>query len=257
MEKELKRRKSNWSESELMALAEAVAPHFRVLKGKFSAFITSERKNQLWQDIANHLLLSIHAIKGTKFEHLVPLGFFGIIHTFLEWDYLRDTNCLLDLNSQQPPTTQSTSFLNQLLLQEQQLRIELQKQITGIQSQIQANNVVQVAFFVRLRDKITNHHLSTIMVFDDVQLNMGNAYDPHVGTFTAPVEGVYKFDLVLSSNVENGHGEMMHNGVRILDVYADKVMSKFDNFVDFTFVNLYHVRCAIAEPGDTNAETTG
>eukprot|EP00105_Crassostrea_gigas_P011785 XP_011427593.1 PREDICTED: heavy metal-binding protein HIP [Crassostrea gigas] len=164
-----------------------------------------------------------------------------------------DTNCLLDLNSQQPPTTQSTSFLNQLLLQEQQLRIELQKQITGIQSQIQdlrqhvvsceqnnrnlqskyaelstnlsisANNVVQVAFFVRLRDKITNHHLSTIMVFDDVQLNMGNAYDPHVGTFTAPVEGVYKFDLVLSSNVENGHGEMMHNGVRILDVYADKV----------------------------------
>lgn len=90
-----------------------------------------------------------------------------------------------------------------------------------------ANNVVQVAFFVRLRDKITNHHLSTIMVFDDVQLNMGNAYDPHVGTFTAPVEGVYKFDLVLSSNVENGHGEMMHNGVRILDVYADKVNQSF------------------------------
>ncbi|XP_052674029.1 complement C1q tumor necrosis factor-related protein 3-like isoform X2 [Crassostrea angulata] len=138
-----------------------------------------------------------------------------------------DTTCLLDLNSQQSPTTQSTSFLNQLLLQEQQLRIELQKQITGIQSQIQANNVVQVAFFVRLRDKITNHHMSTIMVFDDVQLNTGNAYDPHVGTFTAPVEGVYKFDLVLSSNVENGHGEMMHNGVKILDVYADKVNQSF------------------------------
>lgn len=90
-----------------------------------------------------------------------------------------------------------------------------------------ANNVVQVAFFVRLRDKITNHHMSTIMVFDDVQLNTGNAYDPHVGTFTAPVEGVYKFDLVLSSNVENGHGEMMHNGVKILDVYADKVNQSF------------------------------
>lgn len=84
-----------------------------------------------------------------------------------------------------------------------------------------------MAFFVRLRDKITNHHLSTIMVFDDVQLNMGNAYDPRVGTFTAPVEGVYKFDLVLSSNVENGHGEMMHNGVKILDVYADKVNQSF------------------------------
>lgn len=86
-----------------------------------------------------------------------------------------------------------------------------------------ASNLVQVAFFVRLRDKITNHHMSTIMVFDDVQLNTGNAYDPHIGTFTAPVEGVYKFDLVLSSNVENGHGEMMHNGVNVLDVYADKL----------------------------------
>jgi hypothetical protein len=79
-----------------------------------------------------------------------------------------------------------------------------------------------VAFFVRLRNKITNHHQSTIIVFDDVQLNTGNAYDPHIGTFTAPVDGIYKFDLVLSSDVENGHGEMMHNGVKLLDVYADK-----------------------------------
>ena len=35
-----------------------------------------------------------------------------------------------------------------------------------------------------------------------------------------------------------------------------KVMSKFDKLVDFTFVNLYHVRRAIAEPEVTNAETT-
>ena len=37
----------------------------------------------------SNLLLSIHAIKGTKFDHLVPLGIFEIIHTFLEWNYLR------------------------------------------------------------------------------------------------------------------------------------------------------------------------
>ena len=35
-----------------------------------------------------------------------------------------------------------------------------------------------------------------------------------------------------------------------------KVMSKFDKLVDFTFVNLYHVRCAFAEPEVTNAEST-
>ena len=85
----------------------------------------------------------------------------------------------------------------------------------------------QVAFFVRLRNRITNHHTSTIMVFDDVQLNTGSAYDPHIGTFTTPLEGVYKFDLVLSSDVENGHGEMMHNGVRVLDVYADKTNQRY------------------------------
>ncbi|XP_062583291.1 complement C1q tumor necrosis factor-related protein 3-like [Saccostrea cucullata] len=136
-------------------------------------------------------------------------------------------SCLLNKVDPTPPTTASSSntldsqFTHQLLLQEQQLRIELQKQITGIQSQIQANRQ-EVTFFVRLRNKITNHHQSTIIVFDDVHLNKGNAYDANIGTFTASVDGIYKFDLVLSSDVENGHGEMMHNGVRVLDVYADK-----------------------------------
>ncbi|XP_061184745.1 complement C1q-like protein 2 [Saccostrea echinata] len=176
---------------------------------------------------------------------------------FLLFCSISDINCLLNKAYPTPPTAASSSntldsqFMHQLLLQEQQLRIELQKQITSIQSQIQdlSTNVItcennyrnlqtkfsdlkanlsticnqaQVAFFVRLRNKITNHHQSTIIVFDDVQLNKGNAYDENIGTFAAPVDGIYKFDLVLSSDVENGHGEMMHNGVRVLDVYADK-----------------------------------
>ncbi|XP_078324576.1 cerebellin-1-like [Crassostrea virginica] len=164
--------------------------------------------------------------------------------------FVTGVKCLLHQESL-PSPTQSPDFMHQLLLQEQQLRIELQKQITGIQSQIQdlrhdvakcendnrnlqskyaelstnlsssVHGHQQVAFFVRVRNKITNHHTSTIMVFDDVQLNTGSAYDPHIGTFTSPLEGVYKFDLVLSSAVENGHGDMMHNGVRVLYVYAD------------------------------------
>lgn len=65
------------------------------------------------------------------------------------------------------------------------------------------------------------------MVFDDVQLNMGNVYDFYVGMFIVLVEGVYKFDFVFFFNVENGYGEMMYNGVRILDVYVDKVNQFF------------------------------
>lgn len=42
----------------------------------------------------------------------------------------------------------------------------------------------------------------------------------------------------------------------VTSLFPYKVMSKFDKLVDFTFVNLYHVRCAIAEPEVTNAETT-
>lgn len=37
---------------------------------------------------------------------------------------------------------------------------------------------------------------------------------------------------------------------------AFKIISKFDSFVDFTFVYLQHVTCAIFEHEDTNVETT-
>ena len=41
----------------------------------------------------------------------------------------------------------------------------------------------------------TNHHI----YFDDVKLNLGNAYNPHHGTFTVPVNGTYQLTVTACS----------------------------------------------------------
>ena len=76
----------------------------------------------------------------TSYQYLVK-GFYQELHDMLFAillisHFVTGVKCLLHQESL-PSPTQSPDFMHQLLLQEQQLRIELQKQITGIQSQIQ------------------------------------------------------------------------------------------------------------------------
>ncbi|XP_061169432.1 uncharacterized protein LOC133178742 [Saccostrea echinata] len=52
---DVKRRKPNWTERELFALAEAVAPRSRLFKSKLSLSITADRKQEMWSEIANQL----------------------------------------------------------------------------------------------------------------------------------------------------------------------------------------------------------
>ncbi|XP_061180787.1 myb-related transcription factor, partner of profilin-like, partial [Saccostrea echinata] len=54
-EMDVKRRKPNWTERELLALAEAVAPRSRLLKSKISPSITVDRKQKMWSEIAIQL----------------------------------------------------------------------------------------------------------------------------------------------------------------------------------------------------------
>jgi hypothetical protein len=49
---DLKRRKPNWRERELLSLAEAVVPKVNLLKSKFSPSITAEWKHEAWCEIA-------------------------------------------------------------------------------------------------------------------------------------------------------------------------------------------------------------
>ncbi|XP_052771228.1 complement C1q tumor necrosis factor-related protein 3-like [Mya arenaria] len=60
------------------------------------------------------------------------------------------------------------------------------------------------------------------ILFDNVITNVGNAYDPNSGMFTAPVDGVYVFTAVLMVNSNHAeYLELISGGVKITDVYAD------------------------------------
>ena len=55
---------------------------------------------------------------------------------------------------------------------------------------ITGGNTGFVAFFARLATPFTGSDGQTIP-FDVVDLNVGDAYDPLSGAFTAPVDGIY------------------------------------------------------------------
>uniref|UniRef100_A0A8C5EFK0 Complement C1q-like protein 4 n=1 Tax=Gouania willdenowi TaxID=441366 RepID=A0A8C5EFK0_GOUWI len=69
--------------------------------------------------------------------------------------------------------------------------------------------VRKVAFSTSLRTFGNGHtgafNTETNLIFKHVFENIGNAYNPHTGLFTAPVRGVYHFEFYI-----HGHGDSLH-----------------------------------------------
>lgn len=78
----------------------------------------------------------------------------------------------------------------------------------------------KVAFYAALTDSkgVGPYNTQTVLKFSKVFTNIGNAYSPTTGFFTAPVKGVYYFRFTVCGHTdEGGMGvQLFHNGRSIV-----------------------------------------
>ena len=84
-----------------------------------------------------------------------------------------------------------------------------------------ADNEVTVAFTAGLTHSVVHVGLHQNIVFDHVETNLGNGYNPHHGVFTAPVSGLYFFySSILTGNNEEVWCQIAVNGVQKGSIYG-------------------------------------
>ncbi|KAK3606486.1 hypothetical protein CHS0354_041437 [Potamilus streckersoni] len=130
-----------------------------------------------------------------------------------------------------------TSFLQQLLFEEKQLRMNLEQKVQDLNSRVASlehhtcestceAKQKSVAFMAQLSASIVNPVEGHVIVFDDIITNEGAAYNNVHGIFTAPVNGTYEFSLIVSSppnpsSYHEFHLFLMRNNVQIGYVFLD------------------------------------
>ena len=90
-----------------------------------------------------------------------------------------------------------------------------------------AENEVIVAFTVGLTSTVQHAGPHQNIVFDHVETNVGNGYNPHHGVFTAPVSGLYLFySSILSEHDGEVRAQIVVNGVFKASIYGSN--DRFD-----------------------------
>ncbi|KAL8574116.1 hypothetical protein ACOMHN_060692 [Nucella lapillus] len=105
-----------------------------------------------------------------------------------------------------------------------------------------------VAFTVRFsNDPITDVGQHSILKFDNVQFNLGNAFSPQSGIFTAPESGVYAFHLSLMGSWQWSELSLVKNGAVIDSVHVND--DSFDQGSLFETVHLNAGELVWVQPG--------
>ena len=102
-----------------------------------------------------------------------------------------------------------------------------------------AENDVNVAFTAGLTHSILHAGPHQNIVFDHVETNVGNGYNPHHGVFTAPVSGLYLFySSILSEHGAETWAQIVVNGVNKASIYARGADDRYDQGSQAIVVNL-------------------
>ncbi|XP_048736539.1 complement C1q-like protein 4 [Ostrea edulis] len=95
----------------------------------------------------------------------------------------------------------------------------LKKESASLKATLTASSKdpVPIAFTARLSSNMVLSNQQTV-IFDNVLLNLGNAYHETYGHFTAPVSGVYQFavSLLTGPGGSNSYFAVLRNGNQLL-----------------------------------------
>ncbi|TDH05359.1 hypothetical protein EPR50_G00142880 [Perca flavescens] len=156
-----------------------------------------------------------------------------------------------------------------------QLKADMALQTTG-QAQLkteveklnQQQRVQQVAFSASLggtgRATIGPFPTDTTLIYKYVPTNIGKAYNPNTGVFTAPVRGAYNFEWWVAAFGDNGHGSgawLVKNSNQLFMAYeqqaagfmsSSKGMTLLLEVGDIVFIRMQANTVVFDDPGHHN-----